>query len=143
MVHTDRFKPDRTYKQCSEYLSLDQDASLSIYRQFAALNTRNLLYLQTELADLEERIHKMDVWCDDRKDLGNDVWSIPRNWRNMRKAGKETDLDNERDLEAGLRPNKEPWNGGDRRAEAWKLSLELRSLLETYSKSSHQPILVI
>jgi hypothetical protein len=31
---------------------------LSIHRRFATLNARNLLYLQAELVDLEDRLHK-------------------------------------------------------------------------------------
>lgn len=38
-----------------------QYPELSIYRRFAGLSARNLLYLQAELVDLEERLRKQTL----------------------------------------------------------------------------------
>jgi hypothetical protein len=51
---------------------------LGIYRRFATLNARNLLYLQAELVDLETNLDeytKEDCWSEDpRKRLHNKNW---------------------------------------------------------------------
>lgn len=36
------------------------DADLNIFRSFRALNARNVLYLQSELAELEATLHDLD-----------------------------------------------------------------------------------
>jgi hypothetical protein len=64
------------------------DADLNIVRSFKALNVRNILYLQSELAELEEMLHDLD---EDHNNTakGNDVWSVPRSWRAVKKEGDE------------------------------------------------------
>jgi len=49
------------------------DSTLSIYRSFTILNTLNLLYLQTELASLEDRLLRLDNRASDLNE-----WSLPR-----------------------------------------------------------------
>jgi hypothetical protein len=53
---------------------ISSDADLNIFRQFTALNTRNILYLQSELAELELQLAGLDEDCNDRS-KGNDVWA--------------------------------------------------------------------
>jgi len=60
------------------------DSTLSIYRSFTVLNTRNLLYLQTELASLEDRLLRLD----NRANNINE-WSLPRSWHAMRDENGE------------------------------------------------------
>jgi hypothetical protein len=60
------------------------DSTLSIYRSFTVLNTRNLLYLQTELASLEDRLLRLDNRANDLNE-----WSLPRSWRAMREENGE------------------------------------------------------
>jgi hypothetical protein len=64
------------------------DADLNIFRGFQALNVRNILYLQSELAELEETLRDLDEDHNDRA-KGNDVWSVPRSWRAVKKEGDE------------------------------------------------------
>lgn len=59
--------------------TMASDRDLSIFRRFGMLNTRNLLYLQSELMSLETRLQELDAQADDVK-KGNATWSIPRSW---------------------------------------------------------------
>ena len=63
-----------------------RDTSLSVYRKFAVLNTRNILYLQSELADLEVQLQRLDA-KGNGEEVDNDIWAISRSWRKMRDAG--------------------------------------------------------
>jgi hypothetical protein len=85
------------------------DFTLSIYRSFTALNARNLLYLQTELASLEDRLLRLDNRANDMT-KGVHQWSLPRSWRAMR----------------------------DENGEMWMTAMEVRKLLEAYSRFSAQ-----
>ena len=104
------------YERFATYISAD--ASLQIYRRFATLNSRNLLYLQCALADLEDRMRRCSALLDDQT-RGVNVWSIPRSWKAMKRAGEQAV---EGQSEEGL-------------AEMWELSQEMRSLLREYSMS--------
>ena len=46
------------YPTFAEFISKDKDAA--IYRKFENLSARNLLYLQSELHDLERQLHEID-----------------------------------------------------------------------------------
>ena len=59
--------------------TMASDRDLSIFRRFAVLNTRNLLYLQSEIMSLEARLQELDAEADDIR-KGNATWSIPRSW---------------------------------------------------------------
>jgi hypothetical protein len=63
---------------------IDSDNDLAMYRRFGVLNTRNLLYLQSELMALEEQLKQLDTASNDRT-KGVDVWSIPRSWYHLEK----------------------------------------------------------
>ena len=63
-----------------------RDTSLGVYRKFAVLNTRNILYLQSELADLEVQLQRLDA-KGNGEEVDNDIWAISRSWRKMRDAG--------------------------------------------------------
>lgn len=67
-------------------MSCDRD--LALYRRFGVLNSRNLLYLQSELMSLETRLQELDVAANDIS-KGNEVWSVPRSWYYLEKAGGE------------------------------------------------------
>lgn len=74
------------YGLISELIS--SDADLNIFRRFTALNARNILYLQSELVELEARLEQLDEEANDRA-KGNDVWAQPRSWRAMKRRGGE------------------------------------------------------
>ena len=62
------------------------------YRRFGALNGRNLLYLQSELREIESQLHDLDADANDIS-KGNDVWSTPRSWYALNRAGGEKHLE--------------------------------------------------
>jgi hypothetical protein len=61
--------------------------------EIATLNAQNILYPQSDLASLEERLLHLDAWADlrGREEWGNDIWALPRSWRAMRRAGDRHD----------------------------------------------------
>jgi len=61
------------------------DSTLSIHRSFSILNTLNILYLQTELASLEDRLLRLE----NRANRGLNEYSLPRSWRAMRSENGE------------------------------------------------------
>lgn len=63
---------------------ISSDADLSAFRGFKALNIRNILYLQSELAEVEQELQELDEEYNDRA-KGNDIWSVPRSWRAVKK----------------------------------------------------------
>lgn len=82
---------------------------LSIFRRFASLNARNLLYLQAELIDLEDRLEKitlLDMASSEarRKDFSRNCFSLSMS------------------------------NGSDGLNEQWQLALRIRDKLKEYSK---------
>ena len=127
-----------------------RDTSLSVYRKFAVLNTRNILYLQSELADLEVQLQRLDA-KGNGEEVDNDIWAISRSWRKMRDAGvsfqeSKTAVENiqqsqtPREMrDAGLsfqesntpvintQENQDPRN-------SWSIVLKIRSVLKEYSR---------
>ena len=67
---------------------MSSDADLSIYRRFGELNSCNLLYLQSELMELETSLHELDARANDVA-RGSDAWSVPRSWYFLQKEGGE------------------------------------------------------
>jgi hypothetical protein len=83
---------------------------LGIYRRFATLNPRNLLYLQAELVDLEERLERYTL-----EDLCSTEEQQKRSSRDWYTLSKITD--------GVLSPQ-------------WEMMLEIRQRLEQYSMQS-------
>ncbi len=62
----------------AEFIAEDRDAE--IYRKFGHLSSRNLLYLQSELHELEAQLQELDR--EDAKDIGNETaQKVARHWR--------------------------------------------------------------
>lgn len=101
-----------------------RDNSLSVYRKFAVLNTRNILYLQSELADLERQLQRLDAKADSA-DTDNDIWAIPRSWRRMRDAG--ISFPESEDAGPNVHESVDP-------RDSWNLTLKIRRVLKEYSK---------
>ncbi|KAL8857232.1 MAG: hypothetical protein Q9178_006158 [Gyalolechia marmorata] len=65
------------YPSFAQFIASDSDAA--IYRKYAHLSARNLLYLQSELHELQERLQDLDR--EDAKDIHNqDARKVARNW---------------------------------------------------------------
>lgn len=75
------------YASLAEFISKDADHSAVLFRRFDRVGARNLLYLQSEIADLEERQEEFDK--EDIK-LGRDPgsWQLTkecaRDWRMLK-----------------------------------------------------------
>jgi hypothetical protein len=48
------------YPRLAAFIANDEDKSTTIFRRFQRLSARNLLYLESELADLEEEQSRLD-----------------------------------------------------------------------------------
>lgn len=105
--------PDKTfgYGRLAKTLALDHD--LSMFRRFAALNIRNILYLQSELQSLELKLHDID---NDANDIskGNAIWGQPRSWYWAKRSQ--------------VFPV-----SGEQTEGYWDIVLQIRDLLEKYS----------
>ena len=82
------------YASLAAFMASDRDKSTAIYRRFDRLSARNLLYLQSELQELEERQDALDT-----VDLHGDLQAkkSARNWQVLKKRAKQQD--NEREKE--------------------------------------------
>ena len=66
------------YPSFAEFIARDGDAA--VYRKFRHLSARNLLYRQSELHSLEERLQNLDR--EDAAGLGNeDALKVAREWQ--------------------------------------------------------------
>lgn len=66
------------YPSFAQFIARDGDAS--IYRQYAHLSARNLLYLQSELHELERQLRQLDR--EDARDIDNqEAQKAAREWR--------------------------------------------------------------
>merc|ERR1712000_156127 len=68
------------YPSLAAFMASDRDKTAQIYKRFDWLSSRNLLYLQSELAELEERLHTYD-----EQDRGQPQ---ARNWERFKESGK-------------------------------------------------------
>jgi hypothetical protein len=70
-----------------------QDRNVSIFRKFATLDSRTLLYLQSELNDLEEKLNAFD-----KQDVYGDVQArtSARSWDDFSRNAKEREHEKER-----------------------------------------------
>ncbi|KAK4949617.1 hypothetical protein LTR66_014018 [Elasticomyces elasticus] len=96
---------------------MNDDPDLAIYRRFGVLNARNLLHLQSELMTLEDKLQQLDTIA---KDItrGNEVWSLPRSWYYLERAGGER-----LDLVRKIRDTLERYNRA-LESQAWLLNLK-------------------
>ena len=63
---------------------MSSDRDLCMFRRFGTLNARNLLYMQNELATLEEQLQALDTRCN-----STEQWSLPRSWYCLEKDNGE------------------------------------------------------
>lgn len=108
------------YAQLASKLSLDAD--LSIFRRFGELNVRNILYLQSELLELEQKLHRLDNEADKSRQDPT-TWFKPRSY-----------------YYASRRQQKRSVGGGDGDSnedgvnEYWDTVLKIREVLGQYSR---------
>ena len=105
-----------------------RDASFSTYRKFAVLNTRNILYLQSELADLEVQLQRLDEQGTG-EEVDIDIWAISRSWRKMRDAG--ISFQESKTAAANVQKSQDP-------RDSWSVVLKIRRVLKEYSRLLQQ-----
>lgn len=72
------------YPSFAQFIAQDKDAA--IYRKYAHLSARNLLYLQSELYELEGELQQLDR--EDAKDVSNeDAQKAARMWKHYSDPG--------------------------------------------------------
>jgi hypothetical protein len=81
------------YPSLAAFIASDRDKSTAIYRRFDRLSARNLLYLQSELQELEERQDAFDA-----EDLhgGLQEKKSARNWQVLKKKAKQQNNEREK-----------------------------------------------
>jgi hypothetical protein len=81
------------YPSLAAFIASDRDKSTAIYRRFDRLSARNLLYLQSELQELEERQDAFDA-----EDLhgGLQEKKSARNWQALKKKAKQQNNEREK-----------------------------------------------
>ena len=104
------------YPSLAAFMASDNDKSTSIYRRFDRLSARNLLYLQSELVELEAQQKTLDE--KDTADLNaatEDMGSV-RDWRTLKARANEA--------------------GNLREKEQLRIALEIREKIKEYSSAS-------
>lgn len=67
------------YPSLSTFMASDPDGTALIYKRFNRLSARNLLYLQSELAELQDQLDQYD-----EEDRGQ---PCARNWEHFKERG--------------------------------------------------------
>jgi len=75
------------YPSLAHFIASDYDKSTAIYRRFDQLSARNLLYLQSELAELEARQQKQDA--EDFKESNTIEKQRVRDWETLRRKAAD------------------------------------------------------
>ncbi|KAF2812331.1 uncharacterized protein BDZ99DRAFT_357544, partial [Mytilinidion resinicola] len=98
------------YPSLAQFVASDRDKSTAVFRRFDRLSARNLLYLQSELAELET---KQDAF--DRADGLDDLHTkqCARNWEHLRERART----------------------GAKETERVQLALEIRAKLKEYREA--------
>ena len=97
------------YPSLAAFIASDCDKSTAIYRRFDRLSARNLLYLQSELLELEARQDALDA--EDSRGMIEDKESA-RNWLTLQTKAAEP--------------------GNTRQKERVKVLKEIRKLMKEY-----------
>ena len=82
------------YPSLAAFIASDKDKSTAIYRRFDRLSARNLLYLQSELADLQAQ---QDAFDEEDRNAGIEVKGIASNWEAFRKKAAEVDNEGQKE----------------------------------------------
>ena len=81
-----------SYATFSQFIA--SDSELFLYRNFQTLSSRNLLYLQSQLTELENRLREFDE--DDAEQLNNEILLSAKCWETFSTRAKEHPREAER-----------------------------------------------
>lgn len=99
------------YPGLAKFIGPNFDQGLGIFKHFAELNARNLLYMQAELMCLQEELRALTHLDENDSDLNKATYA--RNVWNMRKDSKSVQ---------------------------WEKIMEIRSKLNAYSQPCSMPL---
>jgi hypothetical protein len=113
-----RSEPLLGYPSLANFIASDRDRTTLIYKRFDELSARNLLYLQSELAELQAQQRRFD-----REDLRADLPTkqCARHFGNFADAGSETSTNAQQ-------------------KERWALMLRIRVTLKEYREALQSEI---
>lgn len=114
--HTPEIHYVKGYPSLAAFIASDSDKTTAIYRRFDRLSARNLLYLQSELVELEARQDALDA--EDLRTTLEDKKSV-RNWQTLKSRAIEP--------------------GNTREKERLSVSEEIRRKIKEYSRISYVP----
>lgn len=74
------------YAQYAAFIASDPDKSTTIYRRFKRLSARNLLYLESEVAELEQQLDVLDISASDIVDKAarREATNGAQDWTHLR-----------------------------------------------------------
>lgn len=104
--------PSKGFATVASKVAYDPDKSTAIYRRFDALSTRNLLFYQAELAELESLQRQYDT--EDAKERDELSVECMRDWSSFVRNTEE---------------------GRERERKRMELAMKIRDKLEKYRKS--------
>jgi hypothetical protein len=115
-------------------IQIAEDPFLSSFRQFAALNARNLLFLQSELATFERKLLELDARLQATNDVANHG-TRQGEYGTTRKDEKRVEDTSgaEEDRQARTSENGNGNGNKDQSNEIRELNLQIRDALDTYS----------
>jgi hypothetical protein len=108
--------PINGFPRVAEKLASDPDRTTTIFRRFDRLSARNLLLLETELAELEAEQDRLD--CEDKKLISMEIRKCHSDWTIFEALGTEKDA------------HGTPTNPGQ--AKKFKLAMKIREKIKDY-----------
>ena len=79
------------YAALSAFIADDKEHSSSVYRRYESLAARNILYLQSELRELEVELHRFDL----EDSTNDDMMALAMDWQALRQqAGDDKKVKN-------------------------------------------------
>jgi hypothetical protein len=90
------------YPSLAAFIASDPDHSIAVYRRFDYLSARNLLYLQSELAELEAQLHTFDQ--EDLRSSDDDLDNnFARDWKAYRERARDPTSRENKGLDLAIR----------------------------------------
>ncbi len=124
------------YPRYSAFISSDEDKSTTIFRRFQRLSARNLLYLESELAELEAEQDRLDEESskDQYLQMSAQSWELLCLQGTARNSTMEDKVENDDD-ESNLDEHRARIEAAAQ--QRLHLALRIREVLKTYRKLLH------
>ena len=117
------------YPRYSAFIASDEDKSTTIFRRFQRLSTRNLLYLESELSELEAIQDRLDAEAKRDEDLRLSAQS----WELLRlQASGGCDLQCDEETQEGIEKSERNSRLQEAAQERLEVALRIRRVLTEY-----------